>query len=145
MLGIWKFTPELWPSRYWWHYCSRHQDASLACYNGEYIYPCCDIDFHCLYNSLALSNTLAEYIGTIRLGIVDTSGNYSCYASRVEVYHSGEWGTVCDDSRNISDANVTRRQVWFGHALGANCCSAFGEGSGSILLGQSLPLQTVDI
>ena len=42
------------------NYCSHQQDASVACYNGEYIYPCCKIDFHSLYNShyLPLQNTM---------------------------------------------------------------------------------------
>ena len=50
---------------------------------------------------------------------------------RVEIYHDGEWGTVCDDRFVSDDAEVVCRQL--GYSGGeAHTRASFGEGTGTI-------------
>ncbi len=79
-----------------------------------------------LFNCHILVNGVQD--GDIRLvnsGGLKTEG-------RVEIYHSGIWGTVCDDQFSDEEAKVICRQLGFQSYIKATHRAHFGEGEGRI-------------
>ncbi|XP_036785554.2 scavenger receptor cysteine-rich domain-containing protein SCART1 isoform X2 [Manis pentadactyla] len=67
-------------------------------------------------------------------GALRVRGGEGGCSGRVELWHAGSWGTVCDDSWDLADAEVVCRQLGCGRAEGALVGATFGPGSGPVWL-----------
>lgn len=54
------------------------------------------------------------------------------FFGRVEVFHDGEWGTICDDLFRVEEAHVICSALNYERALCALSNARYGPGSGNL-------------
>ena len=67
--------------------------------------------------------------------LVNSNNNTgSQYEGRIEIFHNGTWGTICDHDWDLVDAKVACRMLGFSGALRAVDNAFYGRGNGSVWL-----------
>eukprot|EP00960_Hanusia_phi_P007926 227291-Hanusia_phi.AAC.1 len=106
------------------HNCGHHEDVGVCCIGTS---------------TSAFSpstNPPERSVDTVRLAQCSMDG-----CCRVEIEHSGIWGTVCDDSFTNTNAEVICRQVGCS-PNGATQRQRFGGGTGTIWMDEAYPRAT---
>ena len=75
-----------------------------------------------------------KQLNDLSLGSIHLVGGSWSGEGRVEIYHHGAWGTVCDDYWDINDARVVCRSLGYSDASSAPISAHFGQGSGQVWL-----------
>jgi hypothetical protein len=88
------------------HNCGHHEDAGVSCSSRS----------------------------TVEDGDIRLVNGVTRFQGRLEIYHKGEWGTVCDDRFDLVDAEVACLQLGFSGALSVQRSAYYGRGSGPVLM-----------
>lgn len=82
----------------------------------------------------ACIQTATHILCTDPEGAIRLADGIGSHEGRVEIYHDGMWGTVCDDGWDLQDAAVVCQQLGYPSAEEAVLVGGFGQGSGPIWL-----------
>ncbi|XP_063405755.1 scavenger receptor cysteine-rich type 1 protein M130-like [Mytilus trossulus] len=95
----------------------------MECYGHEYYLTTCT---HAAWGEHNCDHGEDVGVNCVEARIVGSSNN-----GRLEIYHNGQWGTVCDDYFDLNDAHVACRMIGFNAAESFN---TIGNGDGEIWL-----------
>jgi len=125
-LGVSQLATNAWSSAYYGQGSGPTWIDDVACSGNEsHIYDC-------RHRGWGNNNCTHSRDASVQCSANIRLVNGGAYYGRVEVYHNGQWGTVCDDYWNINDAHVVCRQLGFPSASSAPHSARYGQGSDPI-------------
>uniref|UniRef100_A0A3P9GXQ0 Soluble scavenger receptor cysteine-rich domain-containing protein SSC5D n=1 Tax=Oryzias latipes TaxID=8090 RepID=A0A3P9GXQ0_ORYLA len=101
------------------------QGFKISCGGREGSLTQCSLRDYTRSRNDRIQEVSIECSGNVRL----TNGPHPC-AGRVEVYNNGQWGTICGESWDLSDASVVCKQLDCGRAHKISTLTEYGLGSG---------------
>uniref|UniRef100_A0A3Q3WY76 Soluble scavenger receptor cysteine-rich domain-containing protein SSC5D n=1 Tax=Mola mola TaxID=94237 RepID=A0A3Q3WY76_MOLML len=107
--------------------CSGNETSISQCKIQDFKESCVDVAIVCS-STYVCGELQTIYSKPIRLK------NGTRCSGRVEVFHDGQWGTVCDDKWGMQEATVTCREMNCGNALKVKYKAFFGRGQDQVWL-----------
>uniref|UniRef100_A0AAY4C2L3 SRCR domain-containing protein n=1 Tax=Denticeps clupeoides TaxID=299321 RepID=A0AAY4C2L3_9TELE len=105
--------------------CKGNESSITSCAAGKLSSRSCS---HSEDGGVVCSNYFIPLVSSV---VRVVNGNGPC-SGRVEIIHSGEWGTVCGEHWNLANAEVVCKQLRCGTAVSASGNACFGGGNGTI-------------
>ncbi|XP_068600938.1 scavenger receptor cysteine-rich domain-containing group B protein [Brachionichthys hirsutus] len=103
------------------HNCYHYEDVGITCKDA-------------IVKTQEDPTTQPMQVSTLRVGTIRLVNGRTACQGRVEIFHRGTWGTVCDDDWNYDNAKVVCQQLGCGRAIFAHTNSYYGHGTGMVLL-----------